>query len=46
MKRENITGIGFDLGTPQFRLKYLNEELEPSLWVGVSELPIRFNIAF
>lgn len=46
MNRESIEGIEFDLGTPQFRLKYLNEKLEPSLWVGVSELPIRFNIAF
>ena len=46
MNRENISGIEFDLGSPHFRLKYLNEELEPSLWVGASGLPIRFNIAF
>ena len=43
---ENISGLRFDLGSPHFCLKYLNEELEPSLWVGASELPIRFNIAF
>lgn len=46
MNRENISSLRFDLGNPQFRLKYLNEKLEPSLWVGSSELPIRFNIAF
>lgn len=46
MNRENISGLRFDLGNPQFRLKYLNEKLEPSLWVRSSELPIRFNIAF
>lgn len=46
MNRGNIEEIGFDLGSPQFRLNYLNEKLEPSLWVGSSELPIRFNIAF
>lgn len=46
MNRENISGLRFDLGNPQFRLKYLNKKLEPSLWIGSSELPIRFNIAF
>ena len=46
MSRENINGIRFDLGNPQFRLKYLNEKLEPSLWIGDSELPIRMDIKF
>lgn len=46
MNRENINEIRFDLGNPQFRLKYLNEKLEPSLWIGDSELPIRMDIKF